>query len=156
MPLPPTARGSGGSGAVAPTSPGVGLRRRQTACGPRRRSSQAAWTPPSPAAARCTPPSATPGPLGLAHGGGAHAALRCLGRAENALAKTDLTQPRSSWIAFYGPAELHSLTAIVPDVVGHPTQAEAASHRPLAALLDTYLLERLWAPFLLVGGVFDV
>ncbi|MGP3968491.1 hypothetical protein [Streptomyces sp. 6N223] len=94
--------------------------------------------------------------VGLAHGGEAHAALRCLGRAENALAKTDLTQPRSSWIAFYGPAELHSLTAIVPDVVRHPAQAEAASHRPLAALLDTYLLERLWAPFLLVGGVFGV
>lgn len=72
--------------------------------------------------------------VGLAHGGDTRAALSCLGRAETALAKTDLTQPRAPWITFYGPAELYSLTAIVCDVVGRPEQAEAASHRALAAL----------------------
>ncbi|MFD3998944.1 XRE family transcriptional regulator [Streptomyces sp. NPDC058583] len=82
--------------------------------------------------------------VGLAHGGEDRAALRCLGRAEDALAKADLTQPRPAWIAFYGPAELHSLTAIVRDVVGHPAQAEAASHRALAALPDTYRRNRAY------------
>ncbi|MFB7084933.1 XRE family transcriptional regulator [Streptomyces sp. NPDC056296] len=43
---------------------------------------------------------------GLAHNGENRAALSCLGRAEDALAKGDLTQPRATWIAFYGPAEL--------------------------------------------------
>lgn len=72
--------------------------------------------------------------IGLAHHGQTRAALTGLGRAEDALLKADLAQPRSTWIAFYGPAELHCLTAIVRDVVGHPAQAEAASHRALAAL----------------------
>ncbi|WP_327166865.1 hypothetical protein [Streptomyces zaomyceticus] len=82
--------------------------------------------------------------VGLAHAGEARAALRCLGRAENALAKADPAQPRSSWIAFYGLAELHSLTAIVRDVVGHPAHAEAASHRALAALPDAYRRNRAY------------
>ncbi|MEU6621886.1 hypothetical protein ABZ926_14070 [Streptomyces litmocidini] len=82
--------------------------------------------------------------VGLAHGGETRAALRCLDRAEDALAKADPTQPRSSWIVFYGPAELYSLTAIVRDVVGHPEQAEAASHRALAALPDTYRRNRAY------------
>ncbi|WP_432158206.1 XRE family transcriptional regulator [Streptomyces sp. bgisy153] len=80
--------------------------------------------------------------VGLAHNGEARAALGCLGRAEDALAKADLAQPRATWIAFYGPAELYSLTAIVRDVVGHPAQAEAASHRALAALPETYRRNR--------------
>jgi tetratricopeptide (TPR) repeat protein len=80
--------------------------------------------------------------VGLAHNGEARAALGCLGRAEDCLAKADLAQPRASWIAFYSPAELHSLTAIVRDVVGQPAQAEAASHRALAALPETYRRNR--------------
>ncbi|MDV9187660.1 XRE family transcriptional regulator [Streptomyces sp. SR27] len=82
--------------------------------------------------------------VGLAHGGEARAALRCLSRAEDALAKADPAQPRSSWIAFYGPAELHSLTAIVRDTVGHAAEAEAASHRALAALPDSYRRNRAY------------
>ncbi|MFI7020138.1 hypothetical protein [Streptomyces sp. NPDC050164] len=80
--------------------------------------------------------------VGLAHSGDKRAALRCLGRAEDALSKADLAQPRSTWIAFYGPAELHSLTAIVRDVVGDPAEAEAASHRALAALPESYRRNR--------------
>ncbi|MEE1931209.1 hypothetical protein V1J52_24025 [Streptomyces sp. TRM 70351] len=80
--------------------------------------------------------------VGLAHSGEARAALESLARAEDALAKADLAQPRPSWIAFYSPAELYCLTAIVRDVVGHPAQAEAASHRALAALPETYRRNR--------------
>lgn len=80
--------------------------------------------------------------VGLAHSGDTRAALSFLGRAEEALSKADLTQPRSTWIAFYGPAELHSLTAIVRDVVGQPAEAEAASHRALAALPESYRRNR--------------
>ncbi|WP_256341781.1 hypothetical protein [Streptomyces sp. TLI_105] len=82
--------------------------------------------------------------VGLAHGRDPRSALSCLGRAEEALAKADPTQPRSAWIAFYGPAELHSLTAIVRDVVGDPAEAEAASHRALAALPETYRRNRAY------------
>ncbi|WP_431776491.1 XRE family transcriptional regulator [Streptomyces cucumeris] len=80
--------------------------------------------------------------VGLAHNGEGRAALGYLGRAEDALTKADLREPRSTWIAFYGPAELYSLTAIVRDVVGHPAEAEAASHRALAALPETYRRNR--------------
>ncbi|MFJ2589667.1 XRE family transcriptional regulator [Streptomyces sp. NPDC087538] len=80
--------------------------------------------------------------IGFAHSGDERSAIGFLGRAEDALSKADLTQPRSAWIAFYGPAELYSLTAIVRDVVGHPVQAEAASHRALAALPESYRRNR--------------
>ncbi|MFI0901899.1 XRE family transcriptional regulator [Streptomyces sp. NPDC020983] len=80
--------------------------------------------------------------VGLAHSGDARMALRWLGRAEDALAKADLTRPASTWISFYGPAELYSLTAIVQDVVGRPAEAEAASHRALAALPQSYRRNR--------------
>ncbi|MEU9774541.1 XRE family transcriptional regulator [Streptomyces sp. NPDC047968] len=80
--------------------------------------------------------------VGHAYNGEARAALGCLGRAEEALSKVDLREPRSTWIAFYGPAELYSLTAIVRDVVGHPAEAEAASHRALAALPESYRRNR--------------
>ena len=80
--------------------------------------------------------------IGLAYLGETRAALGCLGRAEDALARADLREPRATWIAFYGPAELYSLTAIVQDVVGRPAQAEAASHRALTALPDSYRRNR--------------
>jgi tetratricopeptide (TPR) repeat protein len=80
--------------------------------------------------------------IGLAHAGDRRAALRSLGRAEEALSKADTTAPRSAWITFYGPAELYSLTAIVRDVVGDPAEAEAASYRALTALPETYRRNR--------------
>ncbi|MFB6908024.1 hypothetical protein ACFCWB_27500 [Streptomyces bacillaris] len=78
----------------------------------------------------------------LAHSGQARPALRHLARAEDKLTKADLQQPRSSWLVFYGPAELHSLTAIVHDVVGRPAEAEAASHHALAELGPAYRRNR--------------
>lgn len=80
--------------------------------------------------------------VGHAHSGDTRAALVSLGRAEDTLDRADLKQPQSPWIAFYGPAELHSLTAIVRDVVGHPVDAEAASHQALAALPKSYRRNR--------------
>ncbi|WP_327332917.1 XRE family transcriptional regulator [Streptomyces anulatus] len=78
----------------------------------------------------------------LAHSGQERPALRHLARAEDSLGKAELEQPRASWIAFYGPAELHSLSAIVHDEVGHPAKAEAASHQALAALAPSYRRNR--------------
>jgi hypothetical protein len=80
--------------------------------------------------------------VGLAHSGDARGALGCLGRAEDALGKADLAQPSATWVAFYGWPELYSLTAIVRDVVGQPAEAEAASHRALAVLPDSYRRNR--------------
>ncbi|MER6358579.1 hypothetical protein ABT186_44065 [Streptomyces sp. NPDC001634] len=80
--------------------------------------------------------------IGLANAGDRRAALRSLGRADDAMARADTTAPRPTWIAFYGPAELHSLTAIVRDTVGDPAEAEAASYKALTALPETYRRNR--------------
>ncbi|NEB75975.1 hypothetical protein G3I40_12195 [Streptomyces sp. SID14478] len=80
--------------------------------------------------------------IGLAHSQEHKAALRSLGRAEDALAQVRGDQTTPVWIAFYGPAELYSITAIVRDHVGDPAQAEAASHRALAALPASYRRNR--------------
>ncbi|WP_328499671.1 XRE family transcriptional regulator [Streptomyces sp. NBC_00457] len=80
--------------------------------------------------------------IGLAHSGEHRAALRSLGHAEDAIAKADLSIPLPIWMAFYGPAELYSITAIVQDVVGHAAEAEAASYRALAALPEGYRRNR--------------
>lgn len=66
--------------------------------------------------------------------GDRRAALRSLGHAEEALAKAGADEPRPSWVAFYGPAELLAITAIVRDEIGDASGAEAASHRALAAI----------------------
>ncbi|MFD6828164.1 XRE family transcriptional regulator [Streptomyces diastaticus] len=80
--------------------------------------------------------------LALAHSGDTRTALAYLGRAEDTLASADLREPRSTWITFYGPAELYSLTAIIQDLVGRPAEAEAASHRALAELPHHYRRNR--------------
>ncbi|MER6557855.1 hypothetical protein ABT300_08820 [Streptomyces sp. NPDC001027] len=80
--------------------------------------------------------------IGLAHSGDERGALRSLGRAEEAMSKADTAAPLPIWIAFYGPAELHSITAIVRDVIGQPAEAEAASYRALAALPEAYRRNR--------------
>lgn len=72
------------------------------------------------------------------------AALRSLGYAEEALAKAT-HQPRPGWVAFYGPAELQALAAIVHDQIGAPAEAEAASFRALAALPTQYRRNRAMA-----------
>lgn len=66
--------------------------------------------------------------------GDRQAAIRSLGYAEEALEKAELDQPRPSWMAFYGPAELTAMTAIVRDRIGNPAEAEAASHKALGSI----------------------
>ncbi|MFJ6354848.1 hypothetical protein ACIQKB_35995 [Streptomyces sp. NPDC092046] len=66
-------------------------------------------------------------------------ALRALDLAASALAKAE-DLPRPSWIAFYGLAELHALTAIVRDRLGDA--ADAASYRALAALPPAFRRNR--------------
>ncbi|MFB7111712.1 XRE family transcriptional regulator [Streptomyces sp. NPDC056291] len=71
--------------------------------------------------------------LGHSNLGDRQAALRSLGHAQEALAKaTD--EPRPSWLAFYGPAELTAISAIVRDRIGDPAQAEADSHKALTSI----------------------
>nr|WP_244793031.1 XRE family transcriptional regulator [Streptomyces sp. BJ20] len=66
--------------------------------------------------------------------GDRQAAIRSLGYAQEALEKAELEQPRPSWMAFYGPAELTAMTAIVRDRIGNPAKAEAASHKALGSI----------------------
>ncbi|MFE5484127.1 XRE family transcriptional regulator [Streptomyces sp. NPDC056527] len=73
------------------------------------------------------------------------AALRGLGRAADALDKADMTQPRPSWVSFYGRAELLAITAIVHDQLGDADVAEAASHQALAALPPAFVRNRALA-----------
>ena len=72
------------------------------------------------------------------------AALRSLGLAREALGKTT-DQPRPSWMAFYGPAELQAITAIVRQQLGDSEQAEAASHQALSAIPPQFRRNRALA-----------
>lgn len=72
------------------------------------------------------------------------AARRSLGYAQESLAKAD-QQPRPGWIAFYGPAELEALAAIVHNQLESPAEAERASHRALAILPARYRRNRAMA-----------
>lgn len=76
--------------------------------------------------------------------GDRQAARRSLGWAQEALAKVQ-QQPRPGWIAFYGPAELAALAAIVHDQLDAPAEAERASHRALAILPARYRRNRAMA-----------
>lgn len=83
--------------------------------------------------------------IGHSSTGDRRGALRSLGHAEDALAKADPAELRPSWVAFYGPAELLAITAIVRDGLGDAADAEAASHRALAALPEQYRRNRALA-----------
>lgn len=83
--------------------------------------------------------------IGYSAVGDRQGALRSLGHAEDALAKASLEESRPSWVAFYGPAELLAITAIVRDDIGDSTGAEAASHRALAAIPQQYRRNRALA-----------
>ncbi|QCX75472.1 hypothetical protein C9F11_08915 [Streptomyces sp. YIM 121038] len=82
--------------------------------------------------------------IGHAQQGERQSAIRSLGYAEESLSKTQ-DQPRPGWVAFYGPAELHALAAIVRELLGEPAEAEAASHRALSALPKEYRRNRAMA-----------
>nr|WP_163015583.1 helix-turn-helix transcriptional regulator [Streptomyces sp. Tu 4128] len=77
--------------------------------------------------------------------GDRQAAIRSLGFAQEALNKADLQDPRPSWMAFYGPAELTAMTAIVCDRIGESTEAEAASHKALGAIPEQFRRNRALA-----------
>lgn len=69
-------------------------------------------------------------------------ALRSLGHAQEALGKAEPNEARPTWVAFYGAAELHSLTAIAEDLLGRHEDSEAASYRSLAALPQRFRRNR--------------
>ncbi|MDT0566999.1 hypothetical protein RM704_05765 [Streptomyces sp. DSM 3412] len=79
--------------------------------------------------------------IGHAYQGDRQATIRSIGYAEEALVRAE-ARPRPSWIAFYGPAELHALTGIVRSRLGQPVEAEAASHRALSALPASFRRNR--------------
>ncbi|WP_019546357.1 helix-turn-helix transcriptional regulator [Streptomyces sulphureus] len=83
--------------------------------------------------------------VGHSSTGDRRAALRSLGYAEEALAKASWGEHRPSWVAFYGPAELLAITAVVRDKIGDAAVAEAASHRALAAIPQQYRRNRALA-----------
>nr|WP_202486202.1 helix-turn-helix transcriptional regulator [Streptomyces sp. SID4985] len=83
--------------------------------------------------------------IGHSNAGDRQGALRSLGHAEDALAKACLEDPRPSWMAFYGPAELLAITAIVRDRIGDASEAEAASHRALSTIPKQYRRNRALA-----------
>ncbi|MEE4594458.1 XRE family transcriptional regulator [Streptomyces sp. DSM 41524] len=83
--------------------------------------------------------------VGHSHLGDRQAALRSLGHAQDALGKASLDDPRPSWIAFYGQAELTAMTAIVRDRIGDSAQAEAASHKALASIPEQFRRNRALA-----------
>ncbi|MGI5256783.1 helix-turn-helix transcriptional regulator [Streptomyces angustmyceticus] len=83
--------------------------------------------------------------IGHSSVGDRRGALRSLGYAEEALANASADEPRPSWVAFYGPAELLAITSIVRDHIGDAAVAEAASHRALAAIPQMFRRNRALA-----------
>ncbi len=80
--------------------------------------------------------------IGYSSAGDRRGALRSLGYAQEALTKASSEEARPSWVAFYGPAELLAITAIVRDETGDPAGAEAASHCALSAIPQHYRRNR--------------
>ncbi|MEW2221626.1 XRE family transcriptional regulator [Streptomyces sp. NPDC006990] len=80
--------------------------------------------------------------IGHSSAGDRRGALRSLGYAQEALTKASSEEARPSWVAFYGPAELLAITAIVRDETGDPAGAEAASHCALSAIPQHYRRNR--------------
>jgi hypothetical protein len=83
--------------------------------------------------------------VGYSNIGDRQASLRSLGYAQEALAKADKAEPRPSWMAFYGPAELNAITAIVRDRIGDAAEAEAASHQALSSIPEQFRRNRALA-----------
>ncbi|MGW4288635.1 hypothetical protein ACWEIK_17065 [Streptomyces sp. NPDC004673] len=77
--------------------------------------------------------------------GNRQAAIRSLGYAQEALGKASLDDPRPSWMAFFGPAELTAMRAIVLDRIGDSADAEAASHRALSSIPEQFRRNRALA-----------
>lgn len=73
--------------------------------------------------------------LALAHSslGDPQAAKRALGAAQETFQKV-VEDERPRWTAFYGPAELNHLAAIIHNHSGQSAEAEAMAHRALAKM----------------------
>lgn len=73
--------------------------------------------------------------LALAHSslGDLRGARRALGTAQETFSKA-AEDERPRWTAFYGPAELDHLAAIILNRNGEPAEAEAMAHRALAKI----------------------
>lgn len=69
------------------------------------------------------------------------AALRALGAAEAALGKAT-AENRPRWTAFYGPAELEHIAAVVCNSLGEPDRAEARAHSALAKMPEAFRRNR--------------
>ncbi|WP_323180429.1 XRE family transcriptional regulator [Streptomyces sp. NBC_00102] len=82
--------------------------------------------------------------VGYAYLGERQSALRSLGYAGESLARAG-AEPRVRWMAFYGPAELTAITAVVLDLTGDHAGAEAASHRAVAAIPGQFRRNRALA-----------
>ncbi|MFJ9917675.1 helix-turn-helix domain-containing protein [Streptomyces rubiginosohelvolus] len=83
--------------------------------------------------------------IGHSNLGDRQAALRSLGHAQEALGKAEGGEPLPSWIAFYGPAELMAMTAIVRDRIGDSAESEAASHQALGTIPKQFKRNRALA-----------
>ncbi|MEU0947547.1 helix-turn-helix transcriptional regulator [Streptomyces canus] len=77
--------------------------------------------------------------------GDEQAAIRSLEYAKEALGRASTDEPRPSWMAFYGDAELSAMAAIVKDRIGRPADAEAESHRALGAIPQQFRRNRALA-----------
>ncbi|WP_247706730.1 XRE family transcriptional regulator [Streptomyces liliiviolaceus] len=84
--------------------------------------------------------------LALAHStlGDPRAAKRALGTAQETLRKAD-DDERPRWTAFYGPAELNHLAAIILNNNGRSAEAEAMAHRALAEIPSDFQRNRALA-----------
>lgn len=84
--------------------------------------------------------------LALAHSslGDSQAAKRALGSAQEALRKA-VEDDRPRWTAFYGPAELNHLAAVILNHNGESADAEAMAHRALAKIRADFQRNRALA-----------
>ncbi|ANJ07280.1 hypothetical protein Spa2297_09830 [Streptomyces parvulus] len=83
--------------------------------------------------------------IGHSNLGDRQAAIRSLGHAQDALGKAKEGEPRPSWMAFYGTAELTAMRAIVLDRIGKSAEAEAASHLALGSIPEQFRRNRALA-----------
>jgi hypothetical protein len=82
--------------------------------------------------------------VAYAYAGERQPATRHLGYAQEAMDRS-AQEPRPSWMAFYGPAELTAMTAIVRDRIGNYAEAEAASHKALGTIPKEFRRNRALA-----------
>lgn len=84
--------------------------------------------------------------LALAHAslGDPRAAKRDLGAAQDTIRKA-IDDERPRWTAFYGPAELNHLAAIMLNQNGESANAEAMAHRALAKIPEEFQRNRALA-----------